>query len=239
MTSSLYEKILELQATDIKILQLNHQHTNHKLRTQLANTTSDAETKKAEAAAAVSALEQNDSAQRKLQHRVAELEAKQEASKTKLYSGMVTAANELLALEEEVQGYQAKQDDLEDELLELMDQADNLRVIERATRTQLNAAESDVASTEAQLAEALEGISTELKHCATERDERVSASDPKLLDQYEKLRPLYDGVTVATLANGSCDGCHIQLSAVALDRIDRLEDSAIFTCEECGRMLVR
>ncbi len=239
MTSPLYEQILELQSTDIKIRQLNHKHTNHELRAKLASAISDAASKKIELDEAVLAVEQNNAEQRKIQHRVAELETKREASQTKLYSGSVTAANELMALEDEVRGFKAKQDGFEDDLLELMEQAENLNVIETASKQQYELAEQTVAETESLLATALQEIADELEQRSVERQNRADVSDPELLRRYEELVPLYDGVTVARLVNGGCDGCHIQLSAVALDQIDRLDESAVVTCEECGRLLVR
>ena len=51
-----------------------------------------------------------------------------------------------------------------------------------------------------------------------------------------RLRQLF---AAAKLEAGSCRGCHLQLSAVELDRIRKLPADAIVHCVECGRILVR
>ena len=43
---------------------------------------------------------------------------------------------------------------------------------------------------------------------------------------------------IARLVGNNCNGCHLTLSAVAIDRIHALPPDAIATCEECGRILV-
>ena len=60
-----------------------------------------------------------------------------------------------------------------------------------------------------------------------------------LLADYERIRGTRAGIGIARLEHGTCQGCHIKLSAVELDRIKGLPDDARITCEECGRILVR
>ena len=60
-----------------------------------------------------------------------------------------------------------------------------------------------------------------------------------MLASYEELREQFGGQPVARLVGANCDGCHIQLSAVAVDRIGKMPEDAVVTCEECGRLLVR
>jgi uncharacterized protein len=59
-----------------------------------------------------------------------------------------------------------------------------------------------------------------------------------LLATYERLRARLGGVGVARLVGTHCDGCHLTLSAVELDRVRHLPDGEVYTCEQCGRILV-
>jgi predicted nucleic acid-binding Zn-ribbon protein len=59
------------------------------------------------------------------------------------------------------------------------------------------------------------------------------------LAEYERLRERFGGVAVAQLVGPTCQGCHLQLSAVELDRIRRLDADEVVYCEACGRLLVR
>ena len=56
---------------------------------------------------------------------------------------------------------------------------------------------------------------------------------------YESLRADLGGVAVARLIGSTCDGCHLDLSAVAFDRVKKLPDDAVVTCDQCGRLLIR
>ena len=53
------------------------------------------------------------------------------------------------------------------------------------------------------------------------------------------LRSRLGGVAVARLVGKTCQGCHLQLSAVEIDRIRRLDVDELVHCEACGRLLVR
>ena len=60
-----------------------------------------------------------------------------------------------------------------------------------------------------------------------------------LWPEYDRLRAALGGVAVARLVNGTCQGCHLRLSAVEVDRIRKLSPDEPVHCEECGRLLVR
>jgi predicted nucleic acid-binding Zn-ribbon protein len=45
-------------------------------------------------------------------------------------------------------------------------------------------------------------------------------------------------VAVARLVGNHCDGCHLTLPAMELDRIRHLPEDELVTCEQCGRILV-
>ncbi len=239
MATDAYEKILDLQATDLKIRQLTHQHANHDLRTLLAEAKHQAVRARDDVSLVENNVEEIAQQQRQLQHRIAELTTKREASQAKLYGGAVTAANELMALEEEVAGYQEKQDAFEDDLLERMEEADGLEAELQDKSATASAVDGRVSEVENTLHETLAEIDTKIEQERAKRVDQAAAADAGLLDRYEELAPQFEGHAVAKLVHGGCDGCHIQLSVVALDRIARLGEDTHITCEECGRLLVR
>ena len=69
--------------------------------------------------------------------------------------------------------------------------------------------------------------------------ETAAKVPPTLLATYERLRPRLGGMGVARLVGNHCDGCHLILSAMELDRIRHLRDGEVVTCEQCVRILVR
>jgi len=53
------------------------------------------------------------------------------------------------------------------------------------------------------------------------------------------VRASAHGVGAALLVGNKCDGCHLAINAIELERIKGLEVDEIIRCEECRRILVR
>jgi predicted nucleic acid-binding Zn-ribbon protein len=89
------------------------------------------------------------------------------------------------------------------------------------------------------VAEAQATIDAEL---AVEVDARAAAAagiPDAAMTSYERLRTRLDGVAVARLVNGRCDGCHLSLSRTELAVALREPPDTLLHCEQCGRILVR
>ena len=82
-------------------------------------------------------------------------------------------------------------------------------------------------------------IDAELSTLRAERQQMFDHVPPDLARHYETLRTRFGGTGAARLVGQRCGGCHLQLPAVELERIKRLPDDAVVTCEQCGRILVR
>ena len=89
----------------------------------------------------------------------------------------------------------------------------------------------------------LENSKTEIDKVLAELGASRSALLPKidlaLIALYEKIRQSAYGVGAALLTGNKCDGCHLAINAVELERIKGLEMDEIIRCEECRRILVR
>jgi predicted nucleic acid-binding Zn-ribbon protein len=60
-----------------------------------------------------------------------------------------------------------------------------------------------------------------------------------LMERYETLRAHLGGTGAARLIGNRCDGCHLELASVEVERVRRLPPDALVTCDQCGRILVR
>ena len=89
----------------------------------------------------------------------------------------------------------------------------------------------------------LENSKTEIDKVLAElgasRTELLPKIDLALVALYEKIRQSAYGVGAALLTGNKCDGCHLAINAVELERIKGLEMDEIIRCEECRRILVR
>jgi predicted nucleic acid-binding Zn-ribbon protein len=101
------------------------------------------------------------------------------------------------------------------------------------------ALDADAVRLSAAIAEAEAEIESELADVVAKRDAATAGVPADLLHEYESLRSGLGGIGVARLSGNRCDGCHLTLSAVDVDRIRHEADDALVHCTECGRLLVR
>jgi predicted nucleic acid-binding Zn-ribbon protein len=88
------------------------------------------------------------------------------------------------------------------------------------------------------IAEIESEIEAELAEVVAQRASAVGPVPADLLDEYEKLRAALGGIGVARLNGNRCEGCHLTLSAVDVDRIRHERAGELVHCTECSRILV-
>jgi len=154
----------------------------------------------------------------------------------RLFDGSVANPKELESIQAEVTNLRNRKSRVEDELLENMERREELEA-------QLTLAEQGVEEGRAALSgllgeseEELQQIEKDLVRLESERDALAPELDEELLVLYEDLRRQKKGVGAAALVDGVCQGCHQQLSPVALDRLKRMD--GVRRCEHCRRILV-
>lgn len=178
-------------------------------------------------------------AQQRLEDEIAAINAKATEHDKRLYSGTVSNPRELQAMQDEIGSLKRRVSQLEDEELELMEQAEPLDADLAHLAEERDGLDERAAAARAAVAEAEVEIDSELSDVAAERAALAGEVEPDLLAQYEVLRGQLGGIGIARLVNGHCGGCHLGLSAVELDRIKKLPEDEPATCEECGRLLAR
>ena len=73
----------------------------------------------------------------------------------------------------------------------------------------------------------------------SDRSLLVPQIEEPLVELYEKVRTSADGIGAALMLGNKCDGCHLVINAIELDRIKDLAADEVLRCEECRRILVR
>ena len=177
--------------------------------------------------------------QRALEDELASVEHKLHEAQAKLYGGTVGLIRELQALQAEVEALKRRQSSLEDDVLETMGEREPLDDEVAAMEAERADLDAGAGALRAALAEAQAAIDGEL---GVELDARATAGDgipAEVMTSYERLRTRLDGVGIARLVNGRCDGCHLSLSVTELTNAHRLPPDALMHCEQCGRILVR
>ena len=161
-----------------------------------------------------------------------------ERDRGRLDAGTVTSARELETLQSEIVSLARRQSDLEEIVLDVMERREAAQSRRTALSGERSALDTELREVTARRDAALGEIAEEAGK-ATDRRTGVAADEPAdLLALYEKLRTQH-GVGAAALRRGRCEGCHLSLNTVDLNRIRAAAPDEVLRCEECRRILVR
>lgn len=232
------EALLEVQAFDVAVDQLQHRRRTLPARAAVA----DADAALASLERAVTEVGTRAAelgrASKRLEDEVATVEAKAADADRKLYSGTVTAPRELQALQDDVASLRKRASALEDELLEVMEEAEPVDAELAGLEAERAAIGTRRDAAAAELAEAEAAVDVELADAEKRRAQVAAGLPADLLSTYERLRARLDGVGVARLEGNRCTGCHLTLPATEVDAVRRAAPGTVLFHEECGRILV-
>jgi predicted nucleic acid-binding Zn-ribbon protein len=232
------EAVLALQELDTDLDRHRHRRATLPERTALADIDERIAAVTAAAVAPRTALAEVATRQAALEADLAATETRIAQVERRMYSGEVTASRELQAMADDTKALQSRRSDLEDRVLAAMDERQPPEDEVTALDERLVALASEREQVAAALTGAEQAVDSEIADLTARRAERAAAVPPDLLATYERLRARLGGVGAARLVGDRCDGCHLTLPAAEVDRIRRLPEGEIITCEDCGRILV-
>ncbi len=164
---------------------------------------------------------------------------KAKAVDTAMYSGTVTSAKELQAMQADLEMIQRHQRALEDRELEFMEQQELVDGELATLDVRVRAAEADITGARAVIAEQEAVIDAEIEAEAAARDASAATIPADLLALYERVRTTNRGAGVAKLVGHTCQGCRLTIPASEVDRIRHAaEGDAVSHCDNCGAILV-
>jgi uncharacterized protein len=156
----------------------------------------------------------------------------------RLDAGKVSSPRELESLQSEITSLVHRQAELEDIELEVMER----REAAQKTAESLAAEREELAATRetvvARRDELLGDLGVQYGQAEGKRTEVAAQIPDDLMALYERLRAQH-GVGAAALRGGRCEGCHLTLNTVDLNRIRAAAEDEVLRCEECRRILVR
>ncbi|MFF5261011.1 zinc ribbon domain-containing protein [Actinomadura viridis] len=180
-----------------------------------------------------------DREQRKAEQDVDQVRARADRDQKRLDSGQVTSAKDLSGLQAEIASLQRRQSDLEEVVLEIMERREEADGRVAALRAERAEAEAELGAVTQRRDGAQKKIDEEGGTTAAARTAVAKDVPDDLLALYEKLRGQFGGVGAAKLYRGACQGCHLALNTVDLNRIRSAAEDEVVRCEECRRILVR
>ncbi len=143
--------------------------------------------------------------------------------------------DEFAAMGREIERYQKEISDLEDQELELMEQADQLKAQIASEEKQTTAAKASIAKQVADLGAKETTLSGRLEELKKEHDELTSKVDEDLLERFNRLFASKGDAAVVALEHDVCTGCHMKITTQTAVRVKGGKE--IVSCEQCGRIL--
>lgn len=232
------ERLLEVQAHDTHADQLRHRRATLPERGALSAAEAAQRRIDEELTAVAHERDQLAREQRREEDEVASFEDRITKADRQLYSGTVTNPRELQALQADIESLQRHKSQHEDAVLDVMERIEPLQASLGALQRRRTECAETVSSAADALAVAEAEVDAELGEVEAARASTVEGLGGALLDEYTRLRSLPGGVAIARLVGNRCEGCHLTLSAVEVDRLRHLPAGELAHCEECGRMLV-
>ncbi len=143
--------------------------------------------------------------------------------------------DEFSAMGREIERYQHEISGLEDQELELMEQADQLKAQIAAEEKQTAAAKQSIAKQAVNLEAKQATLEGRLEELKMEREELAAKVDEDLLDRFNRLFTSKGDAAVVALEHDVCTGCHMKVTTATVVRVKGGKE--IVSCEQCGRIL--
>jgi predicted nucleic acid-binding Zn-ribbon protein len=166
---------------------------------------------------------------------VDELEKKIAAEEKKLYEGSVKNPRELMNLQQEIDLIKVQRRDREDKLLQVMEEVDNAQKDINQRTEEMEVMTRDWEEAQKRLSAEQTELEADLDTLTQERETTVSSIDSDGIKAYEELRRVKQGIAVAKLVQGRCQGCRISLPVS--DQQKARMGQKLATCSNCGRIL--
>lgn len=230
-------RLLDLQAADTALSQLAHRRRTLPELAAIAERGRDAEAAQLELVEAQTRVGDIAIEQRRLEADVDTVRARAARDEARLQAGGLPA-KELEGLQHEIATLARRQGTLEDELLEVMERAEeaDAQLAEASKRHEAFVGEQR--DLEARRDSAFAEIDAALAQRQPERESIAGELPADLLALYERARA-HGGSGAALLRARRCEACHMELSGTELSAARTAAPDEVVRCDNCRAILVR
>lgn len=190
---------------------------------------------RAEYATALQQQAVEEQAQREAEWTLEDLNQRLAAQEQRLYSGAVTNAKEMQALQQETQALRAQQRRQEERVLEAIDAAEAQIEHTRRKAAALQTAEEDWKREHSELQGRQEKLEVQWQDFQKKRQQLTDTLDEDLVKRYDTMRRTKQGRAVSKIEQNSCQWCRVILTPSELQQV-RISPE-LQTCTNCGRIL--
>jgi predicted nucleic acid-binding Zn-ribbon protein len=143
--------------------------------------------------------------------------------------------DEFQAMGHEIERYENEIRKIEDDELELMDQADKLKIQLEAEEKKAGATKESILRQMKTLEEKSGALEARLQEITKERTELATKIDEDLLNRFDRLFASKGDAAVVALEHEVCTGCHMKVTTATSMHVKAGKE--IVSCEQCGRIL--
>ena len=143
--------------------------------------------------------------------------------------------DEFQALGHEIERYENEIGKIEDEELELMVQADKVKIDLAEEEKKAAGVKESVTRQTADLDEKSKALQSRLEELTRERADLAGKIDEDLLGLFERLFKSKGDAAVVAIEHGVCTGCHMKVTSATA--ASARAGKEIVSCENCGRIL--
>jgi uncharacterized protein len=230
-------RLLDLQAADTALAQLAHRRKNlPEIAAIAAGATRSADLHN-ELIDARTRVDDIAAEQKRLESDVDTVRARAVRDESRLQAGGLPS-RELESLQHEIATLARRQSTLEDELLDVMERAEDAETALTDATTRHEAVVAEQRRLEATRDTALSEIDAAAAGRSPERDEIARELPAALLALYERARA-HGGTGAALLRQRRCEACHIELSGSELAGVRNAAPDEVVRCDNCRAILVR
>jgi predicted nucleic acid-binding Zn-ribbon protein len=232
------DHLLAVQDLDIALTQLQHRRDALAQTSGLAAVETQIAALEAERRDANARRTELTNTQKNLEEQIAGISERRSVLEQRMYAARGTSARDLQAMSEEVRHLTQRRADLEElELAAMLDQ-DPIDAELAALDERMAPLRAQADELRTQVDDAARTIDADIATTASQRTSEAKQLPTALSDRYETLRARLKGTGAARLIGNRCDGCHLELSSMEVEKIRAIPPGEVATCEQCGRILV-
>ncbi len=147
----------------------------------------------------------------------------------------VKTNKEYQSMLKEIETFEAKNSQIEDEVISLLEELDRFESAVKASEKELAAHRSRYEDEKAKLTEELNSLSGELEACLRKGGEVRKSIPPEILRKYDQIKNAGRGVAVVSVWKEICDGCHMAIPPQLYNELQK--SKTLLTCPNCSRII--
>jgi predicted nucleic acid-binding Zn-ribbon protein len=232
-------RLLDLQATDTAMAQLNHRKQALPEHAAIADGKAERARLVSDLVAARTRVSDLQQEADKAESDLVPVRERRARDQQRLDDGVVNDAKGIGVLTDEIAHLDRRISDLEDAELQAMEELDAANALEQELTGRVAELEASVRALIASRDEQIAQLDADVAAQQAERDALAADLPADLLALYDRIRSRTGGLAAVELKGRQCGGCQIEATPSALAGYHAAAADEVLRCEECERILIR